>query len=163
MLSKNPLKTLRFVNVLQKNYKKTDSSLTNGYHFFINAVRAYSYFSLNKTGELVEIYDGFTLSYKSDKNSFTDYMKTVYFGLRIRVNIRLNKHTHLIEDMKIFRQVAAEHRLSVLYTLAVILDCADIAELYPQFYKQCQYDYTRFVRECSLPPDVFLNKIPLAQ
>jgi hypothetical protein len=163
MLSKNPLKALRFINALQKNYKKANLAAINGYSYFIKTVAADCYFILNRTSELIEIYEEFKALYKNDKTSFTDYMKTVYFGLRIKVNVRLNKYTYIIEDMKVFSQIAGEHKLSKLYILIIVLDSADIANLYPQFYKQSYYDYTRLVRECGLPPDVFLKKAPLIQ
>lgn len=157
---KQPVKIARLINVLEKHYKKSCPASLNGYDFFMSILLADSYYSSGKTDKLLAIYEGIRALYKQNNNSFTYYMKTVYYGLRIKAAIRLQKYKTIIEDTRSCLQVAGDNRASKVYLLAIIINCEDIANLYPQFYKQCYYNYTKLLRECGLPTEAFSATAP---
>lgn len=160
LLTKNPVKTLRYINVLDKHYKNRDFTTNYGYSFFLNIVAADCYFRLGETAQLVEIYTAYSASYKQDTSVFTDYMKKLFYSLRIKTNISLSKYTHIIEDIKSHAQIAHEQKLSQIFILLIILNTQQIADLYPQFYKQCHYDHTKLLRECGLTANLYFKAIP---
>ncbi|MFA6245794.1 MAG: hypothetical protein WC615_02560 [Mucilaginibacter sp.] len=161
LLTNNPVKTLRYINVLKKHYKETDFTTNYGYSFFLNMATADCYFRLGKTRQLVEIYSIYSTSYKQDASAFTDYMKNLFYALRIKTNISLNKYTHIIEDIKSHAQIAHGQKLSQIFVLLIILNTPQIADLYPQFYKQCHYEHTKLLRECGLTANLYFKTIPL--
>lgn len=161
LLTKNPIKTLRYINVLEKNYKKRDFETNYGYDFFLDIVTADCYFRLAKTDQLVDIYAKYSALYKQDAAAFTDYMKNLFYALRIKTNISLHKYTHTIEDIKSHAQIANEQKLSKMFLLLVVLNNTELADLYPQFYKQCHYEHTKLLRECGLTANLYFKTVPL--
>jgi hypothetical protein len=160
LLTKNPVKTLRYINVLNKHYKTICFETNYGYSFFLNIVTADCYFRLGKTAQLVETYSVYSASYKQNAGAFTDYMKNLFYALRVKTNISLNKYTHIIEDIKSHSHLSQEHKLSKIFLLFIILNTPQIVDLYPQFYKQCHYKHTKLLRECGLTTNLYFKKIP---
>nr|WP_157536434.1 hypothetical protein [Mucilaginibacter sp. L294] len=161
LLTKNPIKTLRYINVLERHYKKRDFGTNDSYGFFLDMAAADCYFRLGKTDRLAEIYTAYSALYKQDASAFTDYMKNLFYALRVKTNISLHKHTHTIEDIKSHAQIAHEHKLSKIFLLLIVLNTPEIANLYPQFYKQCHYEHTKLFRECGLTADLYFKAVPL--
>ncbi len=161
LLTQKHQKTLRFVNALEKHYKKNDLDTINSYSYFLNVVIADCNYRLGNTGELTRIYEAFSACYKKDTSAFTNYMKNMFYALRIKNNLHLKKYSHIIEDVKTHTQVAGEHRLSKLFLLSLILKDENIAALYPQFYKKCQYDDNKLLRDCGLLTNPMLNNAPV--
>ncbi|MFD0765564.1 hypothetical protein ACFQZI_11940 [Mucilaginibacter lutimaris] len=159
LLTKKYQKTLRFVNTLEKHYKTSDLNDINGYTFFINAIIAECNYRLGNADEVAYIYNSFSASYKKNAAAFTGNMKNVFFALRIKHNLQLKKYTHIIEDTKTHLQVAGEQRLSKVILLSLILGDQNIAALYPQFYKQCQYDHNKLLRECGLQTNLVFSNV----
>jgi hypothetical protein len=161
LLTKNPVKTLRYINILEKNYKKRDFTTNYSYGFFVDIVVADCYFRLGKTDELKDIYSAYSALYKQDASIFTPYMKNLFYALRVKTNISLHKYTYTIEDIKSHAQIANDQKLSKIFLLLIILSNSEIADLYPQFYKQCHYEHTKLLRECGLTANLYFKAIPL--
>jgi hypothetical protein len=156
LLTQNPKKIMRFITVLNKYYKKNDLSTTKGYNYLLNVLVADCNFRFAEKDEILSIYSSFSASYKNDKSAFTDYMKNMYYSLRIKVNSLFRNYKHIIEDTISHSQVASQYKLSRILVLSIILNNPEIVNLYPKFCKQCQYDYERLLRESGA-------KIPMTE
>ncbi|MFD0793489.1 hypothetical protein ACFQZX_07655 [Mucilaginibacter litoreus] len=157
LICQNSIKILRFIDVLTKNYKTLEPTATHGYYFFMKIIAADSYFKLGKTKELVNIYNELNALYKNSANTFTDFMLTVFYALRIKVALHLKKYAPIIEDVKTFMQIADQYTFSKVITLRTILNITQVANIYPQLYKQCQYDHAKLMREMGLAKDTFIT------
>lgn len=163
LLTRQYKKTLRFVNVLERYYKKVDLDKMDGYTYFLNVVIADCNFRLGNVDEVGRIYNAFSAYYKQNVNAFTNYMKNMFYALRIKHNLMSKKYNHIIEDSKTHMQVAGEQRLSKIFVTAVILSDQNISALYPQFHKQLIYDQTKLLRECGLSTNPLFSNGPVQQ
>ena len=161
LLFNKPIKILRFINVLDKHYKKTELKINYSYSYFINIVLADSYCNFNRIDELLKIYKPIEKAYKQCPDTFTPYMKTVFYSLRIKLNIRLDKYKFIVEDMRSFMQISEQYGLAQLLMLGTIISLPQIANSYPQLYKECEFKYDRLRREIGLNKDAFSQHVLL--
>jgi hypothetical protein len=159
LITQNPRKIQRFIRVLDKYYKKNDLSALAGYHYFMNVLIADCHFRLGQKEEMHNIYAAFSDLYKSDKNAFTNYMKNMYYAMRIKANSLFKNYKHIIEDTTSHAQVSGQHRISRMVVLSVILNNPEIAALYPKFCKQCQFEYSRLFRESGINTELFMKDL----
>ena len=150
LLTQNPKKVMRFINVLDKHYKKNDLSTAEGYNYIMQILIADCHFKFGENKEIADIYNSLSASYKNDKSAFTDYMKSSYYALRIKVNSLFRNYKHIIEDTISHSQVGGQYKFSRLYVLSIILNNPEVVNLYPKFCKQCEYDYARLLRETGV-------------
>ncbi|MBL4674885.1 MAG: hypothetical protein JKY70_01555 [Mucilaginibacter sp.] len=155
ILFQKPLKNLRYINALEHNYRHSALSENYAYEYFIEAVKADSYYKLNKTEQLLSIYQRYKQVYKRCPENFTDYMKTVFLALQLKANLRIRDYRHLIEDTRAFLDAAKDHEVSKGLMLGMIVKTTELNEIYPQFYKQCQYEYAKMLRENGLLKETF--------
>lgn len=159
ILFQKPLKTLRYINALEQHYKHPKISAQYGYAFFMESVKADCYYKLNKAELLTDAYQQYKQLYQRSPETFTGFMKTVFYTLRLKANLRNKDYRHLIEDTRIFIDAAAEHNLSKIMMMGIIVNTVELSGIYPQFYKQCQYDYSKLIRESGLMKQAFLQEV----
>ncbi|MES2267376.1 MAG: hypothetical protein V4520_11475 [Bacteroidota bacterium] len=160
-LTQKHQKALSFINVLEKHYKTSNLDNISGYSYFIKVIIADCHYKLGDVNVVTRIYNAFWASYKKNRGAFTNNMKNIFYALRIKHNLLLKKYTHIIEDTKTHMQVVGEQQLSKIALLSLILKDQNIPDLYPQFYKQCQYDHNKLLRECGLLTNPLLNNTAL--
>lgn len=153
-LYKKPAVTQRFTDMLGRYYKKPVLSPKNSYAFFIKIIMARCYYQTGNIGEHIKTHDEFAKIYTAD-NSFTPYMKAMYYLLKIKNNLLLKKYKYVTEHTRVFMDIAGDLYLYKLALLWHLLDCREIAELYPAFYKQCQLNFNRIKQERLLTGAVF--------
>ncbi|GGH15798.1 hypothetical protein [Mucilaginibacter phyllosphaerae] len=160
LIAQAPLKTLRYINILEKNYKKINLQKIDSYTYFLGVVMGNCYFRLGQIQKTEELYAAFNTVYKRNNDSFTNYMKNMFYALRLKTNLLLKKYAHIIEDTTSHMQVAGENRLSKLFMLAIIINNKDIEEVYPQFHKQCLYEHGKLLRETNVTTILALKSTP---
>ncbi|OJW13839.1 hypothetical protein [Mucilaginibacter sp. 44-25] len=156
LLYKKPAVTLSFIQLLERYYKKQELSPKHSYAYFIKIIMADCYYQMGKTSTHMNIYTKFSEMYTPDNNSFTTYMKTMFYLLKIKNNILLKRYKYIIEDTRSFMGIAGELHLCKLAMLGHLLASQEIASLYPSFYKQCQADLNHIKQKSALTGAAFI-------
>ncbi|WP_454803207.1 hypothetical protein [Mucilaginibacter phyllosphaerae] len=163
LLTKDATKTLRYIKTLETHYKQSNLLNIDSYSYFLNIVVGNCYYSLGNIPKIQALYGAFNAVYKQDNTSFTDYMKNMFFALRIKNNLLVKNYTHLIEDTRSHAQIAGEHKLSKIFVLATIIHNKYIEDIYPQFYKQCVYEHHKLRRETGVSMIMTVKNVPILQ
>ncbi|PAW95302.1 hypothetical protein CKK33_18060 [Mucilaginibacter sp. MD40] len=156
LLYKKPAVTLRFIELLERYYKKPELSSKHSYAYFINIIIADCYYQTGKTNAHLNIYTKFSEIYTPDTNSFTSYMKTMFYLLKIKNNMLLKRYKYLMEDTRSLMEIAGELHLCKLALLGHILSSDEIAGKYPSFYKQCRADLNYIKQKSTLTGAAFV-------
>ncbi|PAW92364.1 hypothetical protein CKK33_02190 [Mucilaginibacter sp. MD40] len=155
ILFQKPLKTLRYINALEKNYKLPKLCAQHGYGYFMEMIKADSYYKLARKEQFALTYQHYHMLYRQSPENFTDYMKTVFYALRIKVDLNQKDYSRLIQNTKAFMEIAGQHTLSILLTLSIIVNNNELINFYPEFYKNCRYGLAKILREHGLAKQTF--------
>ncbi|NOW98905.1 hypothetical protein [Mucilaginibacter sp. SG564] len=153
-----PHKTLRFVNALHA-IDKGSAETSFSYNFFLKIAESDAYFLLDNQTELLKNSNEISASYKREEYLFTPFMRSLFYGLKIKNTISNNDYSTINGYLNCLNQVSDEsgNKLSKLFIYASILNNEALLNLDPQLYKQISYNYTRLLRECGLSADVFIK------
>ena len=159
MICRKPLKILRYVNALQKIYKKPQQKFTP-YNFFIKILKADSYYQLGNSEKVLEIYSLLAAIYKTEEHTFTPCMKCMFYGLKIKNALLKKDYENIPDYVRFLLKICNEsgNKLSMVFISYVILNDFEMMNVNPQFYKQIQYDNTRLLRECGLSNEIFSSQ-----
>jgi hypothetical protein len=157
-ICRKPYKTLRFVNALHK-IDKAHTEASFSYNFFLKIAESDAYFLMDNQTALLKNNDEISASYKRDECLFTPFMKSLFYGLKIKNTIANNDYSTINGYLNCLNQVSDEsgNKLSKLFIYASILNNEALLNLDPQLYKQVSYNHTRLLRECGLSVDVFIK------
>jgi hypothetical protein len=157
-ICRKPYKTLRFVNALH-SIDKTSAETSFAYNFFLKIAESDAYFLLDKQANLLKNNDEISASHKQAEYLFTPFMKSLFYGLKIKNAISGNDYSAINSYLNCLNQVSDEsgNKLSKLFIYASILNNELLLNLDPQLYKQVSYNHTRLLRECGLSVDVFIS------
>ena len=157
-ICQKPLKTLRFVNAVNKINTNTEVSFA--YNFFLKIAISDAYFLLDNPTELLNSSSSISVSYKQEEYLFTPFMKSLLYGLKIKNALIAADYTPINGYLNCLNQVSDEsgNKFSKLFIYSSILNNDELVELDPQLYKQVSYNHTRLLRECGLSTDIFLNQ-----
>ncbi|MDN3550334.1 hypothetical protein [Mucilaginibacter aquaedulcis] len=152
-----PLKTLRYINALNKI--NTESSFAYG--FFLKMAQADKYFLLEERSKLLDVTEPISASYKKDEHLFTSFMKSLFYGLKIKNAIINTDYSSIIGHLNCVNQISDEtgNRFPKLFIYLTILNNEQLMNVDPQLYKHVSYNLTKLLRECGLDPDVFVTQI----
>ncbi|QXV65392.1 hypothetical protein INP83_20350 [Mucilaginibacter sp. 21P] len=163
IIFQKPLKTLRYISTLEKNYKNPKVSAQHGYSFIIGLIKADCYYRHGRTVELSESYQLYKALYRQSPETFTDYMKTAFYALRIKINLLEKDYIHIIDNTRAFMDVAGQHNLSKCIMLGTIVNNTELVNVYPEFYKQCRYEFCKLSRELGLLKEVIFPEMTIVQ
>jgi len=157
-ICRKPYKTLRFVNTLY-TIDKTSGEASFSYNFFLKIAESDAYYLLEDQTTLLENNNEISVSYKREEYLFTPFMKSLFYGLKIKNTIANNDYSTINGYLNCLNQVSDEsgNKLSKLLIYTSILNNEALLNLDPQLYKQVSYNHTRLLRECGLSVDVFIK------
>jgi hypothetical protein len=157
-ICQKPLKTLRFVNAVNKINTSTETSFA--YNFFLKVAVSDAYFLLDNRVELLNSSSSISVSYKQEEYLFTPFMKSLLYGLKIKNALIATDYIPINGYLNCLNQVSDEsgNKFSKLFIYSSILNNDELADLDPQLYKQVSYNHTRLLRECGLSTDIFVNQ-----
>ncbi|WP_183566769.1 hypothetical protein [Mucilaginibacter sp. SP1R1] len=158
-ICQRPVKTLRFVNALDKiNKQGAESSFT--YNFFSKIAASDAHFLLGNSAELLSNNDTISASYKQEEYLFTPFMKSLFYGLKIKSAILTADYAAVNGYLNCLNQVSDEsgNRLSKLFIAATILGSEQLMDIDPQLYKQVAYNLSKLLRECGLNSDAIIRQ-----
>jgi hypothetical protein len=160
IICQHPQKILRFINVI-KRLNHGDNRNTSAYNFFLDMLQAEACHKLGNLKELNRIYHPISDLYDNDGNTFTSYMKSMIYSLKIKKALLSNDYTKLGGYWRFIIQICDEygHRLSATFIAETLLKSTDFEELEPQLYKQVYYDYTKILRLAGLSKETFLRPV----
>jgi hypothetical protein len=156
IICQRPLKTLRFINALNKINTETSFA----YKFFLKIAASEAYFKMDNREELLNINNSISETYKSEEYLFTPFMKSMFYGLKIKTAILTNDYSMVNGYLNCLNQVCDEsgNKLSKLFTHITILNNDPMMNVDPQLYKQISYSHIKLLRECGLSPDIFVKQ-----
>jgi hypothetical protein len=156
VIAKNPNKILRFSKALNHVYKP-NADIAQSYRFFMQIVEAQAYSALRNMKKVSQMYNSITAVYKEEEKSYTVFMKSLYYAVKIKKAILTNDYDHIPGYLKYMTNVSAVigNKLSRTFIYQVILLNDQIMNINPQFYKQVQYDLNKVLRETGLNTEAF--------
>ncbi|MFD2871521.1 hypothetical protein ACFS5N_03505 [Mucilaginibacter ximonensis] len=161
LLSNNPLKILRFIQFLNRNYRSdVSNNHVREYFFFIKTLEANSYFELGELAKVSNIYHDLSASYKKNNNLLTPYMKMLFHSLKIKTLINNTlKDNQIAGEIKQINNIAHQfgYKLSKMYVFSVLLKSPTLQTSSPELYKQISDDFNKITRESGLNPKLFLQ------
>ena len=157
-ICQKPYKTLRFVNALH-TIDKASAETSFSYNFFLKIAECDAYFLLDSQTDLLKNNDEISASYKQEEYLFTPFMKSLFYGLKVKSAISNNDYSTINGYLNCLNQVSDEsgNKLSKLFIYASILNNEALLNLDPQLYKQVSYNHTRLLRECGLNIEMFVK------
>ncbi|MDN3584440.1 hypothetical protein [Mucilaginibacter flavus] len=160
IICQHPEKILRFINVI-KRVNHNDGRDTPIYNFFLNTLQAEAYHKLGNLKELTRIYMPINDLYDNDGNTFTSYMKSLVYSLKIKKALLSNDYTKLGSYWRFVIQICDEygHKLSATFIAETLLKSSNFEAIEPHLYKQVYYDYTKILRQAGLSKETFLKPV----
>jgi len=163
LLSNNPLKMLRFIKFLDRNYRpEILDNHESQYGFFVKGIEADSYFELGDLYTVSEIYNSISNAYKKSSNLLTSYMKMVFHSLKIKTMVNTAKENLIAAEMKEISMISEQfgYKFSKLFVSSYLLKSPTLQSSAPELYKQINYDYNKIIRESGINFRLFLQTSP---
>lgn len=148
MVCKNPVKSLRFINKLNKVYKR-DTEYGKDFNYLLQLLSAKNYYELGKAKEGRELFDKVAEVYERNKESFTPFMKVSFYTLKIKMSVHeQHENETLHQNIRSFTCLADEAGLKLvrINVLIFLLTHKASLNLTEAFVKQAYYDFTKIMR-----------------
>ncbi len=160
MICAKPQKVLRYTRAIDSIYP-VDLSIITPYSFLENIANINSYFQLEYKGKVLESTNHIAAAYKADEESFTPFMKAVFYALKIKNALLQENYDSIPAYMKSLVEICNKsgNKMSRLFISFVLLKNSKLAIANPVFYKQVQYDNTRLIRQTGVSPDMFMSQV----
>lgn len=156
-----PLKTLRFVAVLETHYRPVTGSICV-YNFFLKLIKTEEYLTLGLVKKAIVLYFELDEAYKKEEDAFTPLMVTLLNGIKIMVSFN-NRQLSLTNDsLEEWANVIInemDYKLLKVYMLAFLLRNQYVMKNPPErVYKHISYIFLKTMSESGLRADIFLKQ-----
>jgi hypothetical protein len=156
-----PLKTLRFIAVLEKYYRPVTNAACV-YNFFLNRIKTEEYLALGQIKKAMSLYFELDEAYRQTEEAFTPLMITSYNCIKIIVSFN-NRQLSLTDDT--FEEWAnliineMDYKLLKVYMLAFLLrNQHAVKHPSERVYKHINYMFLKTMSESGLRADIFLKQ-----
>lgn len=143
----NPQKIIRFIQILNKHYKRLSDTKTC-YTFFLKNILADTYFLLDDKKNLLDTHKSILKLDTSHSGSYAPYINIFNHALNIKVAFFKNDFESISAEYKCFVQLADKQDLKFekFYLISLMLKkrSANGGGELSQLYKQLQYEYAKF-------------------
>ncbi|UOE50396.1 hypothetical protein MTO98_04825 [Mucilaginibacter sp. SMC90] len=160
-LCNRPLKTLRFIAVLEKYYHLPNNA-TSVYGFFLNRIKTEEYLALGEIKKAMSLYFELDEAYRKTEGAFTPLMITSFNCIKIIVsfnNRQLSLADDTLEEWANLIINEMDYKLSRVYMFAFLLRNQNAVKHPPEkVYKHISYMFLKTMSEAGLRPDIFLKQ-----
>jgi hypothetical protein len=154
----SPVKTLRFINALDKVYTHEQVN-SQSFNFMLQLAGAEAHFALGKTCEGNKIYEEITVSYEKDKDSFTPFMKASYYLLKVKTGLYNRDKAAMQQALKSLIYLADNTGLKLIKVQAfvfILLNKCKL-DLDDSYINQAYYEFTRIIRGIGFREESFVD------
>ncbi|WP_121808859.1 NACHT domain-containing protein [Mucilaginibacter kameinonensis] len=156
-----PLKTLRFIAMLEKYYRPVSNTMCV-YCFFLKRIKTEEYLALGQTKKAMELYFELDDVYRHADGAFTPLMITSFNCLKIIVDFnyrQLSLTDDTLEEWVNLIINEMEYKLSRVYMFAFLLRNQHLIKHPPErVYKHINYMFLKTMSESGLRADIFLKQ-----
>jgi hypothetical protein len=160
-----PLKTLRFVAVLEKHYRPVTGA-TCVYNFFLKLIKTEEYLTLGMVKKAIILYFELDEAYKKEEAAFTPLMTTLLNGIKIMVSFNNRQLTLTNDSVEEWANAIVnemDYKLLKVYMLAFLLRNQYALKNPPErVYKHISYIFLKTMSESGLRADIFLKHNSIA-
>ncbi|WP_143014159.1 hypothetical protein [Mucilaginibacter pineti] len=149
-LSRNPIKQLRFINLLKRNYKDFTRQM-GSYSFFLNLAAADACFIMDDKVKMLACYRSVLKIYHARNQVYTPFMRALFHGLKIKMLLANHQYEEIDIEFNYFDQIAYAHKfkLSKFYIVTLLLKKSNLVAMIEKgaFYKKLHYEHSRLMIE----------------
>jgi hypothetical protein len=155
------VKALRFINVLNKVYKK-QPGISPGFTFLLKIKTAEENLSLNKWQAALHIYNDLLLTYELEKDSYTSFMQKSFYSLKAKMSLYMDKKSDIQSVMRplMHLTVESDFKLIKIQALTFIIANRYLLNIDTSYYKNAYFEFTKMVRQSGFKEESFLIRNP---
>jgi hypothetical protein len=154
-ICQNPKKTLRFINVVNSQYR-TFTDIPNGYNFLFKVVMMDEYLTIGKVEDGVKIYNSLQEIFNNNRKYITPFMESVFSVARVIISIYCEQYAYMLTDIRIVNAITdkVDNKLFKIYALSLLLKNKH-SGFHSPISKQVSYDYKKIIRTAELNSPFF--------